>query len=203
MTDPALLGATEEIVAALVEAGGTCEAPPPKRGRPRIHADNATKHRAFRARKKACEATHDEIPAAPATRDEIPTISATDMDKTSHLHERLDEVAGGLFDPNADLEPIVALIRDQGCLLEGDVLPVAARLLRDLPRPLKNWGAPWLAREILAACDRRLGRRETYEIVDAPDSPSPPRQGSSIPWDDFVAGYREGRSIIWRTASRS
>jgi hypothetical protein len=33
-----------------------------------------------------------------------------------------------------------------------------ARELPDLPRPLKNWGAPWLVRDILAARDqRRLG----------------------------------------------
>jgi len=34
---------------------------------------------------------------------------------------------------------------------DPDVVPVVARLLRDLPRPLKNWGAPWLVREIQAA----------------------------------------------------
>ena len=31
------------------------------------------------------------------------------------------------------------------------MLPIVARELPELPRPLKNWGAPWLAREILAA----------------------------------------------------
>jgi hypothetical protein len=28
--------------------------------------------------------------------------------------------------------------------------------LPELPRPLKNWGAPWLVRDILAARDQRL-----------------------------------------------
>jgi hypothetical protein len=58
------------------------------------------------------------------------------------------------LDPAADLSPIVALI-NQGDL-EADVVPVVARLLPDLPRPLKNWGATWLVREILAARDQRV-----------------------------------------------
>ena len=59
-------GGTEEIIAALMKAGGTRalfeDMPPPKRGRPRKHADDATKHRAFRARKRARNAIRDEMP---------------------------------------------------------------------------------------------------------------------------------------------
>jgi hypothetical protein len=51
----------------------------------------------------------------------------------------------------ADISPIRALL-DQGCELEADVWcrswPAS---LPELPRPLKNWGAPQLVREILAA----------------------------------------------------
>ena len=43
----------------------------------------------------------------------------------------------------ANIEPIRTLL-DQACDLEVDVVPIVARLLPDLPRPLKNWGAPWL-----------------------------------------------------------
>jgi hypothetical protein len=45
--------------------------------------------------------------------------------------------------PAADLAPIRALL-DQGCDLEAVILPIVARELPELPRPLKNWGAPWL-----------------------------------------------------------
>jgi hypothetical protein len=55
----------------------------------------------------------------------------------------------------ADISPIRALI-EQGCDLEVDVLPIVAREIPELPRPLKNWGAPWLVREILAARGQRL-----------------------------------------------
>jgi hypothetical protein len=130
-----------------------------------------------------------------------------------HLRERLDLVAGGSFDRDADFEPIVALIRDQGCDLEADVLPVVARLLPDLLRPLKNWGAPWLAKEIPAARDRRLmggdlRDQDQAKGANAPDvgvAPDPPTRDSkndprnSVPWDDFVAGYREGL-IEWNRA---
>jgi hypothetical protein len=39
----------------------------------------------------------------------------------------------------------------QGCDLEGDVLPIVARELPELGRvgrPLRNWGAPWLVRAL-------------------------------------------------------
>jgi hypothetical protein len=66
------------------------------------------------------------------------------------LRECLTEAVQGHFDPAADVEPIRALL-DQGCDLEADVVPIVARELPELPRPLKNWGALWLVREILAA----------------------------------------------------
>jgi len=231
-------GGTEEIIAALMKAGGTRalfeDMPPPKRGRPRKHADDATKHRAFRARKRARNAIRDEMPteegrriekyvkaqfdrvAAESSRDEIrddeeahanaviqaliedglarmeatkdtlrdeirDEIPAPDLYARSiHLRRRLDQVAGGSFDPGADLEPIVALIRDQACDLEGDVLPIVARELPELGgvrRPLKNWGAPWLVREILAARDQRLAGQPV-------EAPPPARRAPAIEWDE-------------------
>ena len=41
--------------------------------------------------------------------------------------------------------------------LEADILPIIAREVPELPRPLKKWGAPWLVRDVLAARDQRLG----------------------------------------------
>jgi hypothetical protein len=70
--DPALLsalaadairnaGATEEIIAALLSAGGTFDhVPCSKGGRPRRHSDRASKDRAYRERKKARVETYDE-----------------------------------------------------------------------------------------------------------------------------------------------
>ena len=44
------------------------------------------------------------------------------------------------MDALADISPIRGLI-EQGCDLEADVLPIVAREIPELPRPLKNWGA--------------------------------------------------------------
>jgi hypothetical protein len=78
--------------------------------------------------------------------------------------------------PAANLAPIRALL-DQGCDLEADVVPIVARLLPDLLRPLKNWGAPWLVREILAARERRLAG---HRVEAAP----PDRRTPAIEWDE-------------------
>jgi hypothetical protein len=59
------------------------------------------------------------------------------------------------YDARASVEPIEALLA-LGCDLEADVLPTVARMVPELPRPLKNWGAQWLVREIMAAPDQRL-----------------------------------------------
>ena len=76
---------------------------------------------------------------------------------TEALRGRLLEAAQGHIDPMADVEPIRGLL-DQGCDLEADVLPTVARTVPELPRPLRNWGAQWLVREILAAREQRLNR---------------------------------------------
>jgi hypothetical protein len=108
----------------------------------------------------------------------------------------------------ADLAPIRALL-DQGCDLDGDFLPIVARELPELSRPLKNWGAPWLVRDILAApaCTvsdaveapppDRDGTSDNYRrgVVEPPsveDPPPPRRAPPAIDWDEFVGGYRAG-----------
>ena len=77
---------------------------------------------------------------------------------------------------------------NQGCDLEGEVLPVIARLIPELPRPLKNWGAPWLVRDILAAREQRLAG---HRVEAAP----PARRTPAIEWDEFVGGYRADRGL--------
>jgi hypothetical protein len=74
------------------------------------------------------------------------------------LKEVLVNAAGGNVDREADVLTIRRLL-DRGCDLEADVLPTVARMVPELPRPLKNWGAQWLVREILAARDRRAVAR--------------------------------------------
>jgi len=60
-------GATEEIIAAAVKAGGEFGGSPPRRGgRPRKYADRSLRDRAYRERKKA----RDEILPRDEMRDE-------------------------------------------------------------------------------------------------------------------------------------
>jgi hypothetical protein len=138
---------------------------------------------AGRERKKARVETRDETAAVEASR--VETRSET------HLRGRLQFVAPGSFDPAADISPIRALL-DQGCDLEADVLPIVARELPELPRPLRNWGAPWLVREILAACEQRLAGHRV-------EAAAPARRTPAIEWHEFVGGYRAGH-IQWNTA---
>jgi hypothetical protein len=76
-------GATEEIVTALLDAGGAFDgAPRSKGGRPRKHVDRPSKDRAYPERKKARDETRDEIGRAECragrlgdeTRDETPAV---------------------------------------------------------------------------------------------------------------------------------
>jgi hypothetical protein len=65
-------GATEEIIAAAVNEFGAFEdAPKRQGGRPRKHADRASKDRAYRERKKARDEMRDEIPPRDEIRDKI------------------------------------------------------------------------------------------------------------------------------------
>jgi hypothetical protein len=234
-------GATEEMIAAAVAASGELPTTHPSRGgRPRKHADKASRHRAFRKRRRARDETRDETPAdltleevkaiamahprdetrdetlvvrdkttyremprdetrdetlvvrdkttyrempRDETRDEtslrgclatnwpavsVPSSVTRDETRDETLEETLRRVgslrallvsaAGWNVDRAADISPILELLNNQGCDLAADVLPVVAREVPELPRPLKKWGAPWLVRDILAARDQRLNR---------------------------------------------
>jgi hypothetical protein len=52
--------------------------------------------------------------------------------------EALLTAANGNADPAVSIEPI--------CDLDADVVPVVARLVPELPRPLKRWDGPVLPR---------------------------------------------------------
>jgi len=78
-----------------------------------------------------------------------------------------------------------------------NVLPIVAREVPELPRPLKNWGAPWLVRDILAARDQRLGDAISWGA--SVEVPPPVQRTPAIEWDEFVGGYRAGL-IQWNTA---
>jgi hypothetical protein len=226
MTDPALLsaladairnaGATEEIIAALLQAGGAFEqAPRPKGGRPRKYADRAWRDRAYRERKKARDETSADDRAHDETYDEIDRAdhrAAHGGDETrydppqvpgdqipyrlaiEHLHGRLLDAAHGNFDLSANIEPIRTLL-DQGCDLEADILPIVAREVPELPRPLKNWGALWLVREILAARDQRLAGQPV-------EAPPPAQRTPAIEWDEFVGGLPRGPHQMEHGAAR-
>jgi hypothetical protein len=73
-----------------------------------------------------------------------------------------------------------------------DILPIVARTVPELSRPLKNWGAQWLVREILAAREQRLAGHPV-------EDPPPGRHTPAIEWDEFVGGYRAGL-IQWNRA---
>jgi hypothetical protein len=152
-------GATVEIVAAAVGAYEGWESVQRLIGRPRKYADTAARRRVQRAKKASPVGTGggpDETPARPRY--------AGEPDRCN-LRVRLIDASHGNADPAADISPIRALL-DQGCDLDLDVLPLVAREIPDLPRPLKNWGAPWLVQDILAARDLRRGAPgyETKEV---------------------------------------
>jgi hypothetical protein len=147
-------GATEEMVVGVVGVFGEFgESPRRRGGRPRKYAD-------ANARKLAWKRAATKPGASDVTGDETPPRRDENRDETPvpddlAIRGRLFDASQGNFDVSSDTEPIRALL-DQSCDLEADVVPVVAREVPELPRPLKNWGAPWLVRDILAARDQRL-----------------------------------------------
>jgi hypothetical protein len=93
-------GATEEMISGAHQILGI--APSRPGGRPRKYKNRAECDRAYRERRKQREKTRDD------------------------LLTRLHEAAHWKIDPEADVEPIRALIA-QGCDLEADILPTVAR----------------------------------------------------------------------------
>jgi hypothetical protein len=143
-------GATEEMIAAAVGAAGEFRIPQ--------RAKWAAKKRRQRAATRAAAVLRDGVrlgwpPPNAVPRDETINIS---------LRDRLIDASNGNMDALSDISPIRALI-EQGCDLEADVVPIVAREIPELLRPLKNWGAPWLVRDILAARDQRLIRNPQTE----------------------------------------
>jgi hypothetical protein len=131
-----------------------------------------------------CDETSSVTPPRPPDGDEIRDEIPGPLDYKA-LRARLVEAAQHHIDPMADVAPIRALLA-QGCDLEAREVP-------ELPRPLKNWGAPWLVREILAAREQRLAGHRV-------DDPPPPRRAPpAIEWDEFVGGYRAGL-IEWASS---
>jgi hypothetical protein len=136
-------GATEKIISDAQLMLDACI----KIGRPRVYANRNEQQRAYRARRKEREkalAASQQIDGDRVDRPMVPSLKGL-----------LVNAANWNVDREASVEPIRHLI-DMGCDLEADILPIVAREVPELPRPLKNWGAPWLVREILAARDQRL-----------------------------------------------
>jgi hypothetical protein len=171
------------MIAAAVAASGEFPAPHPS-GRPRKHANGAARVREHRKRKRN---ESNEIPA-PSCNETFVTASeasacneicnettprrppSDEMGRRRYelhtdpylrsLRVRLIDAAHGNVDGFADLTPISMLIQ-QGCDLDLDILPIVAREVPELPRPLKKWGAPWLVRDILAAREARLAGHQS------------------------------------------
>jgi hypothetical protein len=160
MTRPTLLsaivealrsaGATEEIIAVAVRAGGEFRTP--------HRAREAARKRRERAAKRPPDMAVSEPPRPPDTVQEEAVPPPDTGARVPSLKSKLLDAARWNVDPESDVGPIRALL-DQGCDLEADILPILAREVPELPRPLKNWGAPWLVRDMLAAPGFRNWRR--------------------------------------------
>jgi hypothetical protein len=90
----------------------------------------------------------------------------------------LVNATGWNVDREADVAPIRYRI-EIGCDLEADILPVVGRLVPELKRPLKSWGAQWLVQEIIAVHEQRLGLSSLPKAsaVEAPvEAPPPAKQ---------------------------
>jgi hypothetical protein len=190
----------------------------PKLGRPRKYPDKAAKARAYRKQKK-CEieaikarAETEPIKERAETPSFVtPRVRYEVVAEAVSLRVRLIDASHGNIDALADIAPIRALI-EQGCDLEADILPVIEREVPELQQPLRNWGAQWLAQEILAQRNGRLARAgsliqrveaqpdyATADEIKPVEAPAPVRRVSAMDWDEFVSGHRAGL-IEWNTA---
>ena len=136
--------ATDETIAVVLGAAGAFQAAPKRqRGRKRQHADSAERLRAWRRRNEI----RNEIAAPDALRNEIRNETRNEIPDGRPpagfvtLWDRIQEVAAGHFDPEADMAPILVLL-NQGCDLEADILPIIARDVPTLGRPLEALGRP-------------------------------------------------------------
>jgi hypothetical protein len=188
-------GATKEMVAAVSGTFAAWQA---------VQRAKATeRQRACRARKREREALQRDVTTPQGEADILPDI-VRDQIAGEDLLQALSLAGRGNFDISASFVPIRALL-DQGCDLQADILPVIAREVPELQRPLKNWGVAWLARDILAARDRRVHgvppsvEHFDPEVVERVEAPPPVQRTPAIAWDEFVAGHRAGL-IEWNVA---
>ena len=141
-----------------------------------------------------------------------PALPSLNLSELVALRDRLLEAAAGNVQPGAtDLSAVERLLA-QGCDLDLDVLPAVHDLLTDpLQPPLKSWGLPWLAAEIVRRRDARMASdrvtrapaaartapvpRRAAERA-APPPPQRPPAALSFDMDELVAGYRAGY-VAW------
>jgi hypothetical protein len=149
-------GATEEMIAraGLVFASLPREAP----GRPRKYRNSKEADHAYYVRKRdrlrEMQAISPKngakpLPGADRLMQHESVVAREEASPPVSLQQRLEEACQANYDARVSVEPIEALLA-QGCDLEADVLPTVARTVPELPRPLKNWGAKWLVREIMS-----------------------------------------------------
>jgi hypothetical protein len=138
-------GAGVEAVAAAVAAYKEWELAQRPQGRPRVHADRRAARRAWAQNAKAKEAAAQYaasnedayIPEATRRAAAVPMVPPDSFAyaPADNLRVRLIHASRGNCDPQADVAPIEALI-EQGCDLDLDVVPIVAREVPELPRPL-------------------------------------------------------------------
>jgi hypothetical protein len=113
--------------------GSLAREPP---GRPRIYKNGKEADHAFYMRHRDRFRQKREISPKNGATHPLPASNAP-----VSLQQRLEEACQGNYDARVSVEPIEALLA-QGCDLEADILPTVARTVPELPRPLRNWGAP-------------------------------------------------------------
>jgi hypothetical protein len=100
----------------------------------------------------------------------LAAAASGNAERMAVLFAKLVDAAGGNVQPGAtDLGDITALLA-QGCDLDLDILPAVRELVAAPGQPpLKSWGLPWLAKEIIRRRDARTiaARRSAPAAADA------------------------------------
>jgi hypothetical protein len=160
-----------------------------ERVRPRRDPTNAMRSRQHRAKKRAernvagdgtsnvAEAGRNVAAERNVTRNVaggetlpetfLAAAASGNAERMAVLFAKLVDAAGGNVQPGAtDLGDITALLA-QGCDLDLDILPAVRELVAAPGQPpLKSWGLPWLAKEII--------RRRDARTIAADGRPQPP-----------------------------
>jgi hypothetical protein len=131
-----------------------------ERVRPRRDLTAAARMRQFRAKRRA------ERAVTPAATPERAVTGDVTRAVTAPLLARLLSAASDNVQPVATDTSAITAPLEQGCDLDLDVLPAVHDLLRHpLQPPLKSWGLPWLAKEIIR---RRDARTTPDRVAQAP-----------------------------------